>query len=314
MTSNTLLALSRAIKAGEEDFAKKIILFGAPGSAKTHIAATIAKVPSIKRVFWFDLENGLETVVFAVDSKGAPLLTDDQLTKIIPIRIEDTRELPRAAETLLKVFTSTTGAVIDNKSGKVIEGVAPLGADTTTKINIFQLTEEDAIVVDSGSQLADSVIHLVKQSNPEMKSIQRIFGQVNPDLAAILTGIQATKAVVVMCTHTLDITKTVRVDKNTTEERLLRTVPMMGSRPFSDRVAKYFGYKIHTYVNGSTHRATCKLGKIDKVLVSSRRPISFEDNVDPSLECIFYTEAEETQHVAEDKAAFKKPGIIIPKL
>jgi len=282
----TLLTLSKAVHSCEESLPRKIILFGAPGSAKTHIAATIAKVPHITRVFWFDAENGLETVIYAKDSNKNPLLTKQELDKIIPIRIEDTKEIPRFAETALKVFTATKGVRIDPAIGKVLDS-GPLA------LNIFALTDSDAIVIDSLSQLADSVITLADNFlDLDKRDARRIFGQANPDLGAILSGIQATKATVIACTHTLDITKTTNAGTKHEKEMLVRTVPMCGSRPFSDKVAKYFGYKIYTYVDGASFRATCKAGKINKVLVSSRRPVSFEGDLDPSLEKIFLSEEE----------------------
>lgn len=304
--TNSLLELARAVKSCEETFSRKVILFGNPGSGKTHIAATIAKVPSIKRVFWFDVENGIETLIYAKTSQGQPLLTDEEMSKIIPIRIRDTAELPRAAETILKAFTSTKGVILNSKEGKV----DPKG---DIPFNLFTLTDEDVVVIDTLGQVADSVVALVKNQHSDIQSIQRIFGIVNPDLGAILSGIQATKANVIACTHVLDITKDVTVGKNQVEQKLLRSVPMCGSRPFSDRVGKFFGYKIYTYVNGSTFRATVKPDKISKVLVSSRRPISFEGDVDPSLEKLFLSEEEAMKEKAEQSAKIiaGKPAIHI---
>ena len=77
---------------------------------------------------------------------------------------------------------------------------------------------------------------------------------------------------------------------------------MCGSRPFSDRIGKFFGYKMYTYLNGSTYRATVKPDKISKVLVSCRRPVSFEGDVDPSLEKLFLSEEEAAKQEAEQSA------------
>jgi hypothetical protein len=311
---NNLLQLANKIHANEESLPRKIILFGAPGSAKTHIAATIAKVPSITRIFWFDAENGIETVIYAKDSQGRPLLTNEQMAKIIPIRIEDTKELPRFAETALKTFTAQRGVTIDAETGVVLGDIGVNSINGSgIPLNIFTLTDSDAIVIDSLSQLADSVITLANNTlDLDKPDARRIFGQANPDLGAILSGIQATKATVVVCTHTIDITKVVNKGTKQEYEKLLQTVPMCGSRPFSNKVGKYFGYKIYTYVDGTTYKATCKVGKIEKVQVASRRPISFEGDLDPSLEKIFFSEEEEQK--ATEQAKTNPVGIKIPTI
>jgi hypothetical protein len=308
MTTN-LLQLANAVRSCEESYAKKVILFGAPGTAKTHIAGTIAKVPSISKVYWFDLENGLETLIYAKTSTGVPLLSDEELSKIIPIRIQDTAELPRAAETFLKAFTATRGVKLCTSHGTV----GCKQCKEQLDFNLFSMDESTAIVIDSLSQLSSSVIALARNANPDIASIQRIFGIVNPNLSAILSGIQASKANIIACTHTLDITKTKVVGKNQVEEVLLRTVPMCGSRPFSDLVGKFWGYKIYTYVNGATYRATVKPGKLDKILVSSRRPVSFEGDTDSSLEKLFLSEEEASKEIAETKPpiSISKPNLTI---
>ncbi len=57
----TLLDMANKAKEGDID-AKKILIYGPPDGGKTHLGGTIAKVPSIKKVYWFDLEGGAETL------------------------------------------------------------------------------------------------------------------------------------------------------------------------------------------------------------------------------------------------------------
>lgn len=304
--TTSLLELSAQVKSCDQSLARKVALFGLPGSGKTHLAATIARVPSIKKVHWFDLENGIETIIFAVDSKGEPLLTSEELAKIQVYRISDDKEKPRAAETLLKAFTSHSGVKLCQEHGIVNCSQC---ATTLVPFNLFTMDETEAIVIDSGSQLADSVIHLSQLLNPTLKHLKLHYGNFTNDMGAIVSGIQAARCHIIMCTHEQEITKEVQVSNTTTEEKILSIVPMCGSRNFSRKVGKYFGYKIYTYVNGASYRATCKIGKMDKVMVSYRRPVSFEGTADPSLEVLFASEEEAKKQEAVKETAKPKVGI-----
>ncbi len=280
--SRSLLDMSKSIKSGEESIASKIMVYGPPGTGKTRLLATLAKVPAIKTIYWFDLENGIETVIYATNADGSPLLTDEEMEKIQVFSIQDTKDLPRAAETMLKLFSSRSGVRVCQAHGKV--NCTECKEHVT--INVYALDESTAIIIDSMSQLADSVINL-EMNKYDYKDLRQYYGHFTTDMGSVTSGIQAARCIIGTATHELTRTKMVEVSRNVMEERVIRIVPLCGSQNYSDKVGKYFGYKIYTYMNGSKYKATTTPNKVAKTLVSHRRPIKLEDMDSPTLEYIF---------------------------
>lgn len=280
--SKSLLDMSRNIKSGEEIIASKIMVYGPPGTGKTRLLATLARVPEIKTIYWFDLENGIETIIYATNPDGSSMLTDEELAKIQVFSIQDTKDLPRAAETMLKLFSSRTSVKVCQDHGRVN---CPSCKEGVT-LNVYDLDESSAIVIDSTSQLADSVLNL-QMNKYDYKDLRKYYGEFTIDMGSITSGIQAAKCIIATATHELTRTKMVEVAKNAVEERVIGIVPLCGSQNYSTKVGKYFGYKIYTYMNGTKYKATTTPNKVAKTLVSHRRPIKLEDMDSPSLEYIF---------------------------
>lgn len=226
------------------------MIYGPPKTGKTLLAATIIRDPSIKQVFWFDNENGIEVVVKSGE------FTDEELSKIIYIRLEDVRERPIAAETVLQAFTCGKGNTVricqtcgkvdckDHTGGFVDFGLLNYGYDT-------------AVVLDSFSQLADSVLYYEKLIL-DYKYLKQYYADWTLEMAAINTAIQAAACMVIAVSHTLNIYKEVRISKTVTDLQLQKTVPLCGSGNYSSRFGKYFGWQIITdlrdgkYLKGSS--------------------------------------------------------------
>lgn len=286
----TLSQLSQEIHDGTKTYPKHILLWGPPRSGKTHLAATAVTSPHIERVYWFDLEKGLETLLYAQRSDGSPLLSPESLSKIIPISIPDSSENPYAAETILKTFRpGMSQPKIDQATGRV----SPSGS---MSFNLKNCGPKDLVVVDSLSQLGDSILSLSLNSNT-YKDLRKYYGDFTLDMMPILTAIQSTNTNILCTTHTIDQTKMV-IDPMTRQsmEKLLGTYPLCGSRNFSKgKVGKYFNYLLYTYTQGTQYRVTETPGHVSKIeQVGCRRHVGLiDDDGQPSLTAIFDPQAEE---------------------
>lgn len=234
----TLLELRDAIKEeGAHMIARKILLVGKPKSGKTILAATIAKASQIKRVFFFDLENGIESVL----SHGG--LTDAELAKIVYIPIKDTHEYPLAAETILKCFTalSTKPVNLCTRHGKVNCKKADCKSDRIP-FALSALSHEDAVILDSGSQLSSSILSL-EMATESYKDLRKYYGAFTIEMDAIQSGIQAAECTMVIVTHLIDIMSKPTDAKDT--PRLLEIAPLFGSQNYSkNKAGKFYGWSI----------------------------------------------------------------------
>jgi len=282
---HSLLDMANRIKDGQPE-AKKILIYGLPDTGKTHLAGTIAKELSIKQVIWFDLEGGAETLVYAHTSEDKPLLTASEMEKISLIRIEDTKEFPLAAETILKTFTARDPIKVCLEHGST--ACKKCGISDTIMFNLRSQSLDTAIVIDSGSQLADSILSVSMLAN-SYKDLRQHYGDFNMDMGAIVSAIQAAPCHIVFVTHELDLLRD-KLDArgNKVGEVLVQTVPLAGSRNFSKKFGKAFGYKIYTYKNGAMRQATTEFK--DKVLTGNRKPVYLKGLADPSLTQIFSPE------------------------
>ncbi len=291
---HSLLDIANRVKNGEQPDAKKILIYGAPDSGKTHLAGTIAKEKSISKVIWFDLEGGAETLIYARTSEDEPLLTDEEMAKITLIRIKDTKEYPLAAETILKAFTARDPISICLEHGST--ACQKCKNDGKISLNLRSQSLDTAIVIDSGSQLSDSIIAVSMLAN-SYKDLRQHYGDFNVDMGAIVSAIQAAPCPIVFITHELDLIKD-KLDSNGKKvgEVLVQTVPLAGSRNFSKKFGKSFGYKIYTYKNGAIRQATTEYK--EKTLTGNRKPVYLKGLKDPSLVQVFSPEIQKPEKKA----------------
>lgn len=271
--NRNLKQLRQALKDGKEHENNAIIVMGAPKSGKSALASTIAKAPQIKQVYYFDLEKSLTTILHAPDSpdmvKANRALTDEEMEKIIPIRINDTMEIPRASEVILKAFTAAAErpVIIDLEEGRLVKKEGP----NTIPFSLRALGTDSAVILDSGSQLADSILNLAMLQAPDTNLVQ-LYGTANLHLNSVMSAIQGARCTVIVVTHLLDIDKPPK--KLNGDPILVEIAPLLGSRNYSkNKGGKYFSWSIMCeerngkYLVGSspTFKAKAKLGnRFDK--------------------------------------------------
>lgn len=188
-----LSELAKVVKeTGKPPGTWALLVYGSSKTGKTALAATICKVPYIKKVAFFDLENGSETMVTMARDKTIPKelqLTEEQAQKVTIYRIPDTVQMPMAMETVLKVLTVRQEHIICEEHGKISCVVcADKGPDgKVQKLNgqafdIRTFGPEDVIIFDTFSQFGNSILSYYMTKNSVVKAGWDEYGPQGQDL------------------------------------------------------------------------------------------------------------------------------------
>ena len=270
----TAADIAKAIKADVPE-RQTILVWGDPRTGKTVLAGTIVKVPYIKRVYWLDNEHGIKSIFYAKDAEGKPLFSEEELAKIIPFNITDTKDKPRAAETVLKAFTSPSPLPLCQEHGTINCKICK----ESIPFNLASLGIEDAIVIDSGSQLADSILNLEKTLN-SYKDLRKYYFDFTADATNILIAIQAARTNVIMTTHSIDV-------MDDAGEKLIGTFPLFGSGNFSRKTAKYFDHLVYCHLELNNFKRGSNIFYKNKVTTGSRTGVNIEKSPVASLAPFF---------------------------
>lgn len=253
-----------------------ILLYGPPKTGKTRLVGTAAKIKEIDRIFWIDLENGSETLLHMG-------LSEEEMGKIELIRIPDTRETPRGCETILKMFSSKEDIRICSLHGKVNCVECKTNKEEgETIFNLRKLTHTDLIVIDSGSQLGDSSLAMAcLGKSGDYKPGWDEYGLSNKWLGDILSVIQqATFTNFVVITHEMIIEEDINGIKKD------KIMPLMGTRAFCSKVAKYFGTVVYTELKLGKHAAGSSSTYKPNYTTGSRVNVKIENSKEPDMRAI----------------------------
>ncbi len=247
-----------------------ILIYGPPKTGKTRLVGTAAKIKAIKRIFWFDLENGVETLL----NMG---LTEEEMAKVIVFKIPDTRDNPVAIETMLRAFSAKTPIKICDEHG--VAACIHCKDKPGTDFCLPMCTHDDLVVMDSGSQLGDSALAATCKGKDSMyKPGWDEYGLQGKWLGDILSVVQQAKMTnFVMITHEISLTDDENKDK---------MVPLMGSKAFCMKVAKYFGTVAYVHKKLNKHTAGSSSTYRGDLVTGSRVGATLEKNPDSSMHSI----------------------------
>src|ERR1044071_6816025 len=208
-----------------------ILIYGRPKMGKTQLVGTAAKIPEIRRIFWFDGENGAETLLHMG-------LTEEEMDKIVLFKVRDTRDEPIFIETALKAFTEKRGVDICDMHGRVGCVACAKEKLPTTFFKMTDCTHNDLVVTDSGSQLGDSAMAALCLGRDSMfKPGWDEYGIQGKWLGDILTVVQQATF-----TNFLFITHEICIE---TDEKKDEFFPLMGTKNFSMKCGKYLGTVVY---------------------------------------------------------------------
>lgn len=271
-----LSALAAAANSNAPQPNHAVLIYGPAKTGKTRFVGTSASIDEFDRIIWFDLENGSETLLHMG-------LTEKEMDKIDLIKIPDTRELPRGCETILKAFSSKVDVAICVEHGKIACVECTKDNKPATIFNLRKLTHKDLVVIDSGSQLGDSALALVCAGKPiEYKPQTDDWGTLGKYLGDIMSTIQAAAFTnFVVITHELVVEEEVNGIKKD------KVYPLLGTRNFSSRVAKYFGTVVYLELKLGKHAGGSSSTYKPNHITGSRVNVAIEKNKEPTMRDIF---------------------------
>lgn len=264
-----------------------VLIYGPPKTGKTLLTSTVAAIPSIKKVIWFDTEQGISTL-FSPASK----LTAQEKAKIVPILFQDTRDNPLAAETLLKTLTSSTPTHIEQETGKFKK----FKTDQTISLYYGDLTASTAVVFDTISQVGDSVFNLQLKFN-SFKDNRKYWGLFYQDMNAIMSCIQSSKAINILTAQEQikegtkaeeGKTRTIQKSANQSKTSAImvqddKLIPVCGSMAYSLKIGKYVGSLIRLYIENKERSYLSSPTLMANVLAGSRLDIDLSQIPNPTM-------------------------------
>lgn len=262
--------------AAEPTRTHSFLIYGPPKSGKTELVGTLAEAPEIERVYWFDCENGFETLIRMYNDGK---MSQEALEKIILIRIPDTREDPTAIETMLKAIATKQAVKICEEHGNVNCGACARDRKPSIDFDYRKLTRRDALVIDSLSQVGQSSLNMACLGKPsEYKLTFDEYGASGKWLHDLCTVLQASAYCHIFCiTH-------VQIMEDDKKNDIY--YPLCGTKNFSANVAKYFGTVIYMSKKMNKHRADSSTLSSMNTLAGSRLGIEMEKEKSGKLDLV----------------------------
>lgn len=222
---------------------QSVLVYGPPKVGKTQLVGKLAEIGW--KLLWIDVENGWKTLKYN--------LSKEAWKNINLIPIPDSRTNPMAIQTLTKIFTGQRVTVCF-QHGVVGCLECSRASKPATEIFLNKLPMDTIVVVDSLSQLTNSVLNYIIKGNDDMyKPTFHDYRVEGVLLDKILSQVQAAKYNVAFISH--DISVEIPGTKKEDGTADMRTVPLGGTTNFSKMVAKYFDTVCLCEISGRKHRA-----------------------------------------------------------
>lgn len=260
-------------KLSEMTLAKthRALVFGGPKVGKTEL---VAQLSSMFDLFWFDLENGWETLL---------KLPKEQQERIELIQIPDTKIFPIAIETCLKVITGAR-VEICHKHGKIACQLCKKDNLPFTVVELNALPQTSIVVFDSITQLANSAMnHITKTMDDTYKPEWSDYRNQGQLMDKFLSQVQQAKFNICCITHEAEVEF---------DDGRKKLVPVAGTTNFSRNTAKYFDHVIYAEVRNKKHTFASSTTYANNILTGSRTDVEIEKSDKPTLLDIFKYQTE----------------------
>jgi len=250
--------------------ARKILVYGAPKTGKTDLVGGLA---AIKKLWWFDLEDGVKTLV------SSPRMQKDWFDNIELFRIPDTQIHPAGIETLLKVIKGGIQSVCHTHGVVSCVRCKPLGEQGASTVNLSSFGTNDVLVLDSVSQLAASAMNLIQRDvimkdNYDKKPDWDDYAKQGRVMDRVFSILQQAPFHVVAISHETLVEQ---------EDGRKKLVPIGGTSQFSKTFAKYFDDVVYTEIVNKRHKAASSTTYSNSIVLGSRSGKVLETADQPSL-------------------------------
>lgn len=253
--------------------ARKILVYGPPKSGKTDLVGRLAEK---KRLWWLDLEDGVKTLL------KSPRMKKEWFDNIELFSIPDTQIAPVAVETILKIIK---GAKVDICHSHGIVGCPRCKSNGKgfSSLELAAFTNNDVLVLDSGSQLAMSAMNWITRKhiqaeNYDYKPDWDDYSKQGRILDRIFSICQQAPFNIVVITHEQAVEM---------EDKKVKLVPIGGTSQFSKTFAKYFDDVVYVdRVNGK-HKAASSTTYSNSIVLGSRSGVALETDDVPNLLKLF---------------------------
>lgn len=249
--------------------ARKILIYGAPKTGKTDAVGQLA---ATKKLWWFDLEDGIKTLLHS------PRMKQDWFNNIELFSIPDTQIFPIAIQTLLKVIKGGKQEICHAHGVSGCPKCRTL-TDGNTSIDVTGFTNEDVLVIDSGSQLALSAMNYITQKqivadNHDYKPDWDDYAKQGRVLDRIFSILQQAPFNVIVISHEQLVEM---------EDGKKKLVPIGGTSNFSKTFAKYFDDVCYLEMVNKKHKIASSTTYSSSIVLGSRTGKELEKMETPNL-------------------------------
>lgn len=258
----------------QEAAARKILVYGPPKTGKTDL---VGQLSSIKKLWWFDLEDGIKTLLHS------PRMKKEWFDNIELFHIPDTQTFPVAIETMLKVIKGGKQSICHAHGMVNCAKCRTLGDAGSTTIDVGAFTDDDVLVIDSGSQLSASAMNyiqrdLIMKDMFDKKPDWDDYAKQGRILDRIFSILQQAPFHVVCITHENLVEM---------EDGKKKLVPIAGTSQFSKTFAKYFDDVVYCELVNKKHRYASSTTYSSSVTAGSRTGKELEKMENPTIMELF---------------------------
>lgn len=289
---------------------ESVLIYGPSGSGKTILAATVTHHPLLKRGWFFDLENGSDSI----NPPPARLFTPEQLDKIELISIKDfaghkarsssddfnltqIKPEPRAAASMLTFFGSANKQVYYSPTKQQIFDRSSPGAEAIP--SWIGMEPGDFVIIDTLSILAESLYTLVDMRY-DADDGRFLHGKANNLLDSMLKKVQNPNCAVIATAHL-----------NAPEDGASYDSPKpnVGTKRFAFNVGRYFNAVVFASPSEEGLRFYSNPTNPFRAIARSRRQVDISKQSRPSVATLFEgTVSNYAEAVVSKKDRFKQAG------